>query len=535
MPPAAFTLTVVATNDLHGRLGMLPWLGGHLANLRASRSSVLLVDAGDLFQGTLESNQDEGATVVRAYNHLGYDAVAVGNHEYDFGPEGPAVFARGPGEDPQGALQARAREARFSFLSANVVRAGTSQRPPWARVTASVVVARGVPVGLVGVSTEDTLTTTLAMNVRGLAVLPLAETVTSEARALRASGARVVVVLAHAGGRCRRFTDPEDLSSCDGAQEVFALARALPAGLVDVIAAGHTHQGIAHRVNGVAVLESFSQGRAFGRVDLTVDPSRGVTGARVFPPRDLCAERGGDEPDPERCHPEPYEGRPVLRDEALQALVAPSLERARGARDRPLGVTVEAPVVTRYNQESALTNLVATMTLRASPGADVGVMNAGGVRVDLPAGALTYGRLYATLPFENRLVTVRMRGRALRAALEENARSDAGVLGVAGVRVTVRCDGGVLAQVTRDDGRAVTDDEVLTVATNDFLATGALRRHLEAPLDEAQALDAPVLRDAVGEALAREAPVLRGGDPRWYDPARPRWALPSARPVRCGR
>ena len=88
------TLTVVGTSDLHGRVEMLPWLGGHLRVLRAMREgAVLLVDAGDMFQGTIASNTDEGATVLAAYNALGYNAAAVGNHEFDYGPEGDANVA----------------------------------------------------------------------------------------------------------------------------------------------------------------------------------------------------------------------------------------------------------------------------------------------------------------------------------------------------------------------------------------------------------------------------------------------------------
>src|SRR4029453_2320248 len=88
-----FVVSIVATTDLHGHVEALPWLAGHVRALRAARSadggSVVLVDSGDMFQGTLESNLGEGAGVVRAYNALGYAAAAVGNHEFDYGPEGP--------------------------------------------------------------------------------------------------------------------------------------------------------------------------------------------------------------------------------------------------------------------------------------------------------------------------------------------------------------------------------------------------------------------------------------------------------------
>ena len=75
---------------------------------------MLLVDAGDMWQGTLASNLSEGTAVVRAYNALGYDAVAIGNHEFDFGPQGPQPVPRRPEDDARGALVAGAREANAS-------------------------------------------------------------------------------------------------------------------------------------------------------------------------------------------------------------------------------------------------------------------------------------------------------------------------------------------------------------------------------------------------------------------------------------
>src|SRR6476646_8714910 len=127
----SITLSVVGTNDLHGGVvsdqgrGGLALLDGYLRNLRAARArdggAVLLLDAGDLFQGTLESNLNEGAVVISAYNALGYDAAAIGNHEFDFGPAGPSVSPQWPEDDALGALKARASEAHFPFLAANII------------------------------------------------------------------------------------------------------------------------------------------------------------------------------------------------------------------------------------------------------------------------------------------------------------------------------------------------------------------------------------------------------------------------------
>src|SRR5690606_18472831 len=123
-PPDLATISIVGTNDLHGHIGALPLLGGHLANLRRARAhdgAVLLIDGGDMFQGTLESNLEEGASVVRAYEALGYDAVTIGNHEFDYGPIGPRATPRAGTDDPRGALRARMAEADYPFLSANLL------------------------------------------------------------------------------------------------------------------------------------------------------------------------------------------------------------------------------------------------------------------------------------------------------------------------------------------------------------------------------------------------------------------------------
>src|SRR5207237_4735443 len=110
----------------------------------------LLVDSGDLFQGTMVSNLAEGAPVVRAMNALGYAASAVGNHEFDFGPVGPHATAHA-GEDPLGALRARAAEASFPFLSANItaeIKNSAAIKLPWKKW--QLVTVAGVTVGLVG-------------------------------------------------------------------------------------------------------------------------------------------------------------------------------------------------------------------------------------------------------------------------------------------------------------------------------------------------------------------------------------------------
>ena len=226
---------------------------------------------GDIFQGTLVSNLSEGAVMVDAFNLLGIDAVAVGNHEFDYGPVGPAVVATAPGEDPLGALKARIAQAQFPFLAANIVEASTGAPPAWLHGTALRTV-EGVRVGIIGLITMDTPTSTNPLNVAGLRFLPLAPVAKAAAKQLRGQGADVVVVVAHAGGRCEDLADPHDLTHCKAGEEIFSMLEELPPGTVDAVVAGHTHRTVGHFVNGTPVIETSALGRSFGLISLELDP-----------------------------------------------------------------------------------------------------------------------------------------------------------------------------------------------------------------------------------------------------------------------
>jgi 5'-nucleotidase len=528
--PATVTISVVGTNDLHGHLEALPLLGGYLANLRRARArdggGVVLVDAGDMFQGTLASNLNEGAAVVRAYGALGYDAAALGNHEFDYGPVGPAIAPHAPADDPQGALKARAAEARFPFLDANLVAAATRAPPAWSNVRPTTIVeVAGVKVGIVGVTTIATPATTLPANFVGLGVVPLAPVVRRSAEDLRRRGAKLVVVAAHAGGSCRDNQVPDDVSSCEGQSEIFQLARALPPGTVDVIVAGHTHAGVAHRVAGVAIVESFDNGRAFGRVDVDFDVARGrVAAVRVQPPTFVHGHTGDPRPF--------YEGGPVGPDVAVATAIEPALAAARAARDRPVGIALEAPVTRAYKTESSLGNLFADLMRAARPGADVAITNGGAVRVDFPAGPLTYGVVYEAMPFDNRFATLPVTGAELAELVGRNLARENGILSVSGFRARARCvAGGLDVTLTRADGRPIAPGERLELVTSDYLATGGdgLMRELgkRAVIDEEH-----LIREALVAGLAAPRATSGVREAR-YDPAHPRLDYPGPRPVRC--
>jgi 2',3'-cyclic-nucleotide 2'-phosphodiesterase (5'-nucleotidase family) len=525
-PAGSVTLTIIGTNDLHGHVlpdaqgrGGLALFASWLAAARRAHP-VILVDAGDAFQGTLESNLNEGHAVIQAYNALGYDAMAVGNHEFDYGPVGPDVVPRHPGDDPRGALKARAAEARFPILAANIDDAETGAPVAWPNVRPATIVERaGVRVGIIGVATHDTPTSTMPANFAGLRLHPLADAIAREAARLRAAGCALVIVAAHAGAKCRSFDDPDAAArDCDDG-EIFQAARQLEPGAVDVIVAGHTHAGVAHRVAGIAVAEAFAYGQAFDSVDVTVDlAARRTTAVRLQAPREIVTTGA------------------IRPDAAMVALLQPYVDAARARKQEKLGVRVTGRIVKWYDVESPLGNLFVDLMRASRPGVEVALNNGGALRTDLDAGELSYGQVFEAYPFDNRFATVKMTGARLRQVIAGNLATAKGILSISGLRVRARCVEGRLAvELLREDGGApVGDGERLTVVTSDFLASGGDGGTFgpvapgEATIDESA-----IIREDIIAALRRRGGELSGADPRLYDRAHPRIEYPGTRPVTC--
>lgn len=545
------TLSIVGTNDLHGVVlprngrGGLSVLAGYLNNLRAARAAdggaVMLIDAGDTFLGTVESNLSEGALVIDAYNALGYTAATIGNHEFDFGAVDSPTTGRAENDDVQGAIKARARQARFPYLAANLLDEATGRPVRWPNVTPSTLVeAGGIKVGIVGVMTAGALRATLAANTRGLRVAPLATTIAAEAASLRSQGARVVVVAAHAGGRCSRFEEPTDLSSCDASSEIFEVAAQLPSGLVDVIVAGHTHAGLAHQVNGIAIIEAFSGGRSFGRVDVVLSAqAKRVDRTRLLAPRDLCL---WEEPETRTCDgeatnrrvPVSYEGRTVQPDPTIDYAMEPALRRVRQLQSIPLGVLVDTVIRRTGDPESPLNNLFADALRESVPGADVAINNnaLGGLRTDLAQGPLTFGRFYDVFPFDNRVVRLTLTAEELRRVVaEEVERRRPGALGISGVSVLADCaTEGLRVNLVRASGRLIDDRERLLVVTTDFLAGGQVFASVSPPGGYNLKVAAPIAREVVETWLRRRRGHLTEGE--FVDPESRRWVYPQT-PATC--
>jgi 5'-nucleotidase len=524
-PSARGIVTVIATTDFHGTLepevvktasgetvevGGAPLLAAYVKAIRAqAKGPVVHLDGGDMFQGSMASNLAEGAPVVRFFNFLQVTAAALGNHEFDYGPVGSRSVPRDPSDDPRGALKARIREARFPILAANVLDE-SGQTPSWLR-RSFIYKKDGLRIGVVGIATPYTVSTTIGANLVGLRFLDPIEPVRREAEALRSQGRVDVVVLTfHGGAACADNSQAkvDDLSSCKDA-EIFRLIKALPSGLIDVAVGGHTHMGVAKRVDKTLVLQSYSHGKQIGWAEVPVRVPGAM--ARIVGFASVCGGvvqgEAGRTCAPTEVRksngpvlPASFLGKPVVPDAATIDLLAPDLEKVRVLKEKPLGIRALNRIGYSYRYESALGNLVADVLRTSIPGAEIGVTNSGGLRSDVPAEELNYGHVFNVLPFDNHLAKLTVTGEQLQRMVE---------LGASGGRhgslnwshLKFDADG---CHVTAIEVNGVPLDPKAEyrVATNDYLASGGSDfDKLGIDLTKASILWDNIMRDEMAKRL----------------------------------
>ncbi len=447
--PAVRQVRLVFTNDFESAYDPIPayWrddvasLGGapQLATLvqrvRNDAPLSFLFDAGDIFTGTL-SKLTHGELPFELMITMGYDAMAIGNHEFEYGWR---------------TLRHAMTRAPFPVLAANIVYAGTDI--PFAQPYA-VLERDGLRVGVVGVIGRDAATALQPANVRGLEFRDPVQAVRAAVADLR-DEVDLVVLLAHEGKTAPMQTDAAAHPEVQrGLAADLAMAGAVPG--IDVILCGHadagTEQEVVHPVTGTLVMQTYGHGTRLGVLDLAVD----TAAHRVVR----------------------HAGRLLLVDSAAlppHPLVAAKLARYRAAHPEIQAILGRAAVriVRRYDEESPLGDLFADI-LRAYAGTPVAVINPGALRADLPAGVLTRESLLDAFPFTDRVVVVQLSGARLLAALEQGLSLERGMLQVSGL--TVRYD------LSRPPGRRVVRAEVAgdllaseriyRVATIDIVAQG---------------------------------------------------------------
>ena len=435
-------LIILHTNDIHGQILPLPatWIrdqnppplvGGveriaryiDLVRKQAALDGddVLVVDAGDWFQGTPEGALEKGLPLVRILSKVGYDVLCVGNHEFDHGV-GQLLEHLQAVSMP--ALLANVREPNGQTLGGTL---------PY-----KIVERAGSRIALVGLLTTQTPSITH----------PSASTLTWNSEA---------ETLTRLRGELRKDCDWVLPITHMGVEADEALAQAVPD--LPLIIGGHSHTLLPHgRHQGdTLIVQAGSKGRGVGRIDVTLDGATGKPMAMQAQVVNLFEDTvaGGEAPEVAALCAEVQK-----ETEASMAVVVGSI-----ARDMPRSKALW--------QTSPLGNWVTDVML-AKAGGDIAIQNRGGLRADWKAGPITRRDVFSILPFDNSLVTLTMPGAELEAFLRRCVESDSPrMLEFSGAEITVQADGDGWKMVeVLIEGQPLDPARSYHFVTNNYLAGG---------------------------------------------------------------
>jgi len=468
---AGFTLTILHTNDTHARIEQFAGSGSTcsedqaasgacvggvarratmLAAMMGTATNPILVDAGDQFQGSLYYTEYRGEEAAEFMAMLGYQAMAIGNHEFDDGPANLARFIDSVG---------------LPVLSANI---DASADPDLAGkiLPYTILDVDGEDVGVIGLTTITTpFSSSPGDTIAFQEYVPALEPVIAELKAL---GINKIVLLSHIG-----YEDDQTLAAAiDG---------------IDVIVGGHSHTLLANTIEGasgpyptvvdspsgapVLIVQAEAYGKYLGNLEVTFDAA-GVASA--------------------------WQGEPILLDASVEedpdvlarvTALAQPLEELRSTIVGQSAIDLDGSRTSCRFNECTMGNLIAEAMLWATQNDDtqVALENGGGIRASLPAGDITMGGVLEVLPFGNMAATLGLKGSDLLLALENGVsraeNPDNEGTGrfpqVAGIRFS--WDGSkpageriVAAEVLGADGsfNPIDPDAIYQVVTNDFLRRG---------------------------------------------------------------
>jgi 5'-nucleotidase len=455
-------ITILGTNDIHGgvepsatqsgsQVGGLAFYAGVVRSIRQgikntvgdADGGVLVVDAGDQFQGTLLSNFDEGKLMFSAMSIIGYDVAIPGNHDYDFGPVDPKTPGRFTPVDQvqqtdelslRGAFREAIKQATFPMISANtffkasiadsngnpIQVDGTGCKPStpgaqidWSRAKTLdflkpyvIKTVAGVRVALIGLDNPGTPTVTTPHNVSDLCFDDEAAAYLRIRKQLDGQ-ADVFVAILHDGNINQDMYGTKLLDALTSAPA--------PAhgSTIDAVIAGHTHTVNNVVVRGVPLIQSGANGKLFGRIDLFFNRQTGMvdtTQTRHMPGIPLSfnscpGEAQGTCTFNSATGKVSYEGVEVQQDPAVLAAIAARRAEIAPIAAKKLGVANATVDNYGSNGESAMADQL-TDYLRITSTAEIAFMNNGGIRTSFdplnkPSQDILYEDLFKVLPFSN--------------------------------------------------------------------------------------------------------------------------------------
>ncbi len=423
-PPSVVNVQILAVNDFHGNLeppsgssgrigtinaGGVEYLATHIDQLRATNPNTIVVSAGDLIGASpLISALFHDEPTIEAFNLIGLELNAVGNHEFDEGAQELLRMQNGGCHPVDGCLDGDDfAGADFTFLSANVVyENGKPFFKPF-----KVRTFNHAKVAFIGMTLEGTPSIVTPSGVAGLKFMDEADTVNRLIPLLKAKGVETIVVLIHEGGV---QAAPAPYNGCVGISGPIVDIVERMDDEVDVVISGHTHNAYNCVIDNKLVTSAASFGRLVTDVDLAIDRSTGevisASANNVIVTRDV-----------------PKHSLLTALVDRYRALVAPLANRVIGS------ITADITRTANAAGESALGDVIADGQLEATRdpafgGAVVAFMNPGGIRADLvynmisggeQPGEVTYGEMFTVQPFGNNLVTLTLTGAQIDTLLEQ--------------------------------------------------------------------------------------------------------------------
>ena len=465
-----YAITILHTNDHHGRF----WKNSDgeyglsaqktvvdqvRTEVAAKGGHVLLLSGGDINTGVPESDLQDAVPDFRGMNLLRFDAMAVGNHEFD---------------KPRAVLKMQRDLATFPMLSANIYDQGQRMFAPY-----KIFNLGGLRVGVMGLTTEDTIKMVHPDNVKGVefrSVIAEARQVVPELRAK----ADVVIAATHMG----HYVDGQHGSQAEGDVE---MARAVKG--IDLVVGGHSQNPVCmkaenvrdeayvpgtpcapDRQNGTWIVQAHEWGKYVGRADFEFHNGEFKLVHYALIPINLKKTVQGADGKPAKA----FYTSEIAEDPAMLAMLTPyqnvgqdKLSVAVGSSD----ARIEGDRSVIRSQPAAMGVLVG-LSMMERTRADFAVVNAGGVRDSLPAGTLTYKDVLKVQPFGNTIATVDFTGAEVLTYLNAVAKMSAGAgafAQFAGVELVIT--GGVVSSA-RIRGAALDPGKTYRLAVNNFQAVG---------------------------------------------------------------
>jgi len=509
-PRAPLKLTILHTNDHHGRFWTNADGEGGLAarktlidrlraEVAAAGGHTLLLDGGDVNTGVPESDLQDAEPDFKGMDRLGYDAMAVGNHEFD---KPPAVLAK------------QRQWIGFPMLSANIYGAdGRRLFEPY-----RVFERGGYKIAVMGLTTDDTARMVLPDNVAGVQFRKPIDEAAALVPQLRGQ-ADMVIAATHMG----HYPDGRHGVNAPGDVEMARAVRGL-----DLVVGGHSQNPVCmlaenqrdnayvpgqpcapDRQNGTWIVQAHEWGKYVGRADFVIDAGQvELVRYQLLPVNLKQRQADGSK--------RPYT-EAIAEDATMRGFLQPFQDAGQGRLTAPVGQADGVLDGDRARVRQQPTNL-GTLIARAmmdKTGADLALINSGGVRDSLPAGAITYRDVLKVQPFANTVGLVTLSGAELLDFLGAAAKMTPGAGGfpqTAGLQL--RIEGGVVREA-RVAGQPVDPARRYRLSINNFTAIGGdgyppLRGH--PGYQDTGFNDAEVLRDYIARHSPLKAADYEPGD-----------------------